>query len=87
MHTFSDPHLLSVIKEEVPSRPESDQGEEEMEVDSADDAEEDQKGGLKGNSTFTTLSTLSTLKPGKIFISLCVTIILYNTNLTVFCST
>lgn len=62
----TDPHPLAVIKEEVPSRPESDQGEEEMEVDSADDAEEDQKSSHKGNSTFNTLSTLSTLRPGEI---------------------
>lgn len=54
---------MPVIKEEVPSRPESDQGEEEMEVDSADEAEDDVKSGPR-SSTFNTLSTLSTLRPG-----------------------
>ncbi|KAK7926172.1 hypothetical protein WMY93_008482 [Mugilogobius chulae] len=61
----TEPHSVPVIKEEIPSRPESDQGEEEMEVDSADDAEEDVKSGPR-SSTFNTLSTLSTLRPGEI---------------------
>uniref|UniRef100_A0A3B3ZWX5 Uncharacterized protein n=1 Tax=Periophthalmus magnuspinnatus TaxID=409849 RepID=A0A3B3ZWX5_9GOBI len=61
-------HPVVVIKEEVSSRPESDQGEEEMEVDSADEAEDDAKSGPKSSTagTFNTLSTLSTLRPGEI---------------------
>ncbi|XP_033833749.1 PAX3- and PAX7-binding protein 1 [Periophthalmus magnuspinnatus] len=64
----SEAHPVVVIKEEVSSRPESDQGEEEMEVDSADEAEDDAKSGPKSSTagTFNTLSTLSTLRPGEI---------------------
>ncbi|XP_072302194.1 PAX3- and PAX7-binding protein 1 isoform X2 [Eucyclogobius newberryi] len=63
----SEAHPVAVIKEEVSSRPESDHGEEEMEVDSADDAENVKS--VPRNSTtgsFNTPSTLSTLKPGEI---------------------
>ncbi|KAJ0061584.1 hypothetical protein NL108_005686, partial [Boleophthalmus pectinirostris] len=64
----SEAHPVAVIKEEVSSRPESDQGEEEMEVDSADDVEDDVKSGPRSSTagTFNTLSTLSTLRPGEI---------------------
>ncbi|XP_029303358.1 LOW QUALITY PROTEIN: PAX3- and PAX7-binding protein 1 [Cottoperca gobio] len=65
------------IKEEVTSRAGSDQGEEEMEVDSADDQQEEVKsqgGHPQGQvsrsnhsvSTFNTLSSLGSLKPGEI---------------------
>ncbi|XP_018546800.1 PAX3- and PAX7-binding protein 1 [Lates calcarifer] len=65
------------IKEEVTSRAGSEQGEEEMEVDSADEQEEEAKsqGGQahsqvsKSNNTgtnFNTLSSLGSLRPGEI---------------------
>lgn len=65
------------IKEEANSRAGSEQGEEEMEVDSADDQEEDvrSQGGhvdsqvSKSNNTgasFNTLSSLGNLRPGEI---------------------
>lgn len=71
----TDTPLISVFKEEASSRADSEQGEEEMEVDSAEDPEEDLKSGSlhsqvsKSNNpagTFNTLSSLSTLKPGEI---------------------
>ncbi|TDH04877.1 hypothetical protein EPR50_G00137910 [Perca flavescens] len=71
------PQPVASIKEEVTSRAGSEQGEEEMEVDSADEQEEDAKsqGGQtqgqvsKSNNTaatFNTLSSLSSLRPGEI---------------------
>ncbi|XP_042355020.1 PAX3- and PAX7-binding protein 1 [Plectropomus leopardus] len=65
------------IKEEVISRAGSEQGEEEMEVDSADEQAEDTKsqGGQgqgqvsrsnNAGATFNTLSSLSSLRPGEI---------------------
>ncbi|XP_056140649.1 PAX3- and PAX7-binding protein 1 isoform X2 [Lampris incognitus] len=69
--------LAVVIKEEASSRAGSEQGEEEMEVDSADDQEEEQRGhgvqahgqACKGNNTagtFNSVSSLSSLRPGEI---------------------
>lgn len=62
------------IKEEVTSRAGSEQGEEEMEVDSADEQDEEARGqGGQSQSqvsrsntgaTFNTLSSLGSLKPG-----------------------
>lgn len=63
------------IKEEVTSRAGSEQGEEEMEVDSADEQEDEVKsqGGQAHSqvsrsnhtgATFNTLSSLSSLRPG-----------------------
>ena len=63
------------IKEEVASRAGSEQGEEEMEVDSADEQEEEAKGqsrqassqvskSTNAGETFNTLSSLGSLKPG-----------------------
>lgn len=59
------------IKEEITSRAGSEQGEEEMEVDSADEQDNEAKGQggqvSKGNNTgasFNTLSSLSSLRPG-----------------------
>ncbi|KAA8586923.1 PAX3- and PAX7-binding protein 1 [Etheostoma spectabile] len=71
------PQPVVSIKEEVTSRAGSEQGEEEMEVDSVDEQEEDAKsqGGQtqgqvsKSNNTaatFNTLSSLSSLRPGEI---------------------
>ncbi|KAM4620751.1 PAX3- and PAX7-binding protein 1 [Polymixia lowei] len=69
---------MAVIKEEPRSRAGSEQGEEEMEVDSADDQEEEQRsqGGQahsqaskSSNSvagTFNALSSLTSLRPGEI---------------------
>uniref|UniRef100_A0A671VLB8 PAX3 and PAX7 binding protein 1 n=1 Tax=Sparus aurata TaxID=8175 RepID=A0A671VLB8_SPAAU len=55
------------IKEEVASRAGSEQGEEEMEVDSADEQEEEAKGqSSQASTTFNTLSSLGSLKPGEI---------------------
>ncbi|XP_026227191.1 PAX3- and PAX7-binding protein 1 [Anabas testudineus] len=65
------------IKEEVTSRAGSEQGEEEMEVDSADEQEDEVKsqGGQAHSqvsrsnhtgATFNTLSSLSSLRPGEI---------------------
>lgn len=69
------PQPLVAIKEEVTSRAGSEQGEEEMEVDSADEQEEETKsqGGQahsqvsRSNNTggtFNTLSSLGSLRPG-----------------------
>lgn len=65
---------MVAIKEEVTSKTGSDQGEEEMEVDSADEKEEEarREGGQapsqtsKNNTgmTFNTLSSLGSLRPG-----------------------
>ncbi|XP_034745951.1 PAX3- and PAX7-binding protein 1 [Etheostoma cragini] len=71
------PQPVVSIKEEVTSRAGSEQGEEEMEVDSGDEQEEDGKSqGVqtqgqvsKSNNpaaTFNTLSSLSSLRPGEI---------------------
>ncbi|XP_053186975.1 PAX3- and PAX7-binding protein 1 [Scomber japonicus] len=71
------PQPLVAIKEEVNSRAGSEQGEEEMEVDSADEQEEEAKsqGGQAHSqvsrsnntgATFNTLSSLSSLRPGEI---------------------
>ncbi|KAM7374384.1 hypothetical protein PAMP_007042 [Pampus punctatissimus] len=71
------PQPLVAIKEEVTSRAGSEQGEEEMEVDSADEQEEEAKsqGGQAHSqvskssntaATFNTLSSLSSLRPGEI---------------------
>lgn len=65
------------IKEEVTSRAGSEQGEEEMEVDSADEQEEEvrSQGGQAHShlsrsnntgATFNTLSSLGSLRPGNI---------------------
>lgn len=59
---------LVSIKEEIISRANSEQGEEEMEVDSADEQEgaarsQTSKAKSMGN-TFSTLSTLGSLRPG-----------------------
>ncbi|KAL3971045.1 ribosomal protein S6 kinase alpha-5 [Sarotherodon galilaeus] len=73
----SDAPTQLAVKEEVISRASSEQGEEEMEVESADEQEEDarsQSGQTnsqvsRSNSTgatFNTLSTLGSLKPGEI---------------------
>ncbi|XP_006800120.1 PAX3- and PAX7-binding protein 1 [Neolamprologus brichardi] len=73
----SDAPTQPAVKEEVISRASSEQGEEEMEVESADEQEEDarsQSGQTnsqmsKSNSTgatFNTLSTLGSLRPGEI---------------------
>ena len=70
------PFQLAVsIKEEVTSRAGSEQGEEEMEVDSTDEQQEEAKSHVaqaqsqvsRSNittSSFNTLSSLSSLKPG-----------------------
>ncbi|CAN9501364.1 unnamed protein product [Ophioblennius macclurei] len=78
---FSKPEIKSdgplqpvvTIKEEVTSKAGSDQGEEEMEVDSNEEQDEDAKGHgtqpARSNSsgtTFNTLSSLSSLRPGEI---------------------
>lgn len=62
---------LAAIKEEVISRANSEQGEEEMEVDSANEQDEETRGGKisrtkNTGSTFSTLSSLGSLKPGNI---------------------
>ncbi|XP_031609976.2 PAX3- and PAX7-binding protein 1 [Oreochromis aureus] len=73
----SDAPTQLAVKEEVISRASSEQGEEEMEVESADEQEEDarsQSGQTnsqvsRSNSTgatFNTLSTLGSLRPGEI---------------------
>lgn len=73
----SDAPTQPAVKEEVISRASSEQGEEEMEVESADEQEEDarsQSGQTnsqvsRSNSTgatFNTLSTLGSLRPGEI---------------------
>uniref|UniRef100_UPI0037E9B37D PAX3- and PAX7-binding protein 1 n=1 Tax=Semicossyphus pulcher TaxID=241346 RepID=UPI0037E9B37D len=65
------------IKEEVTSRAGSEQGEEEMEVDSADEQEEEARGqggqahgqvskSNNAGASFNTLSSLGSLKPGEI---------------------
>ncbi|KAM9331598.1 PAX3- and PAX7-binding protein 1 [Pholidichthys leucotaenia] len=66
----------AVVKEEVISRAGSEQGEEEMEVDSADEQDDVRSQssqtpsqGSKGNNaeaSFNTLSSLSSLRPGEI---------------------
>lgn len=67
--------LAVAIKEEVTSRAGSEQGEEEMEVDSADEQEEEMRsqGGQAHSqvsrsnntgATFNTLSSLGSLRPG-----------------------
>lgn len=72
---FLDAPAQPAVKEEVISRASSEQGEEEMEVESADEQEEDarsQSGQTnsqvsRSNSTgatFNTLSTLGSLRPG-----------------------
>lgn len=72
---FLDAPTQPAVKEEVISRASSEQGEEEMEVESADEQEEDarsQSGQTnsqvsRSNSTgatFNTLSTLGSLRPG-----------------------
>lgn len=69
------PQPAVAIKEEVMSRAGSEQGEEEMEVDSADEQEEESRGQggparsqvSKSNNTgatFNTLSSLGSLRPG-----------------------
>lgn len=71
------PQPAVAIKEEVTSRAGSEQGEEEMEVDSADEQEEESRGQggparsqvSKSNNTgatFNTLSSLGSLRPGEI---------------------
>lgn len=65
---------MVAIKEEVTSKAGSDQGEEEMEVDSAEEQEEEarsqggqaQSQNSKNNTgmTFNTLSSLGSLRPG-----------------------
>ncbi|XP_039889085.1 PAX3- and PAX7-binding protein 1 [Simochromis diagramma] len=73
----SDAPTQPAVKEEVISRASSEQGEEEMEVESADEQEEDAKSQSgqtnsqvsRSNSTgatFNTLSTLGSLRPGEI---------------------
>lgn len=67
-------HPAVSIKEELPFRASSDQGEEEMEVDSADDQEEEARnqGGQtqsqmsksKTGATFNTFSSFGSLRPG-----------------------
>ncbi|CAJ1063923.1 PAX3- and PAX7-binding protein 1 [Xyrichtys novacula] len=58
------------IKEEVTSRAGSEQGEEEMEVDSADEQEEEPKSQVSkstnAGASFNTLSSLGSLRPGEI---------------------
>lgn len=76
LHPFSLDALFQpavAIKEEVTSRAGSEQGEEEMEVDSADEQEEEAKnqGGQVSKSndtgaTFNTLSSLGSLRPGNV---------------------
>ncbi|XP_022618506.1 PAX3- and PAX7-binding protein 1 [Seriola dumerili] len=69
--------LPVAIKEEVTSRAGSEQGEEEMEVDSADEQEEEARGqggqaqgqvskSNNAGANFNTLSSLGSLKPGEI---------------------
>lgn len=70
----ASPQPAVAIKEEVASKGSSDQGEEEMEVDSADDHDTEAKaqGGRAQSRTtrkdngaaFNTLSSLSSLRPG-----------------------
>ncbi|XP_044077799.1 PAX3- and PAX7-binding protein 1 [Siniperca chuatsi] len=71
------PQSAVAIKEEVTSTAGSEQGEEEMEVDSADEQEEEARGqgGLAHSqvskskntgATFNTLSSLGSLRPGEI---------------------
>lgn len=70
----ASPQPAVAIKEEAASKGSSDQGEEEMEVDSADDhdAEARAQGGRAQSRTsrkdngaaFNTLSSLSSLRPG-----------------------
>lgn len=73
----SDAPTQPAVKEEVISRASSEQGEEEMEVESADEQEEDARSQSvqinsqvsRSNSTgatFNTLSTLGSLRPGEI---------------------
>uniref|UniRef100_A0A1A7X464 PAX3 and PAX7 binding protein 1 n=1 Tax=Iconisemion striatum TaxID=60296 RepID=A0A1A7X464_9TELE len=61
-------HPVATIKEEVLSRANSEQGEEEMEVESADEQDEQARSQAKGKNagTFNTLSSLGSLKPGEI---------------------
>ncbi|XP_029029774.1 PAX3- and PAX7-binding protein 1 [Betta splendens] len=70
-------HPAISIKEELTSRPGSERGEEEMEVESADEQEEEGKGqggqahsqlsrSNNAGATFNTLSSLGSLKPGEI---------------------
>ncbi len=70
------PHPAVAVKEEVTSRAGSEQGEEEMEVDSADEQQEEETRSQSGQidsqasksnntgATFNTLSSLGNLKPG-----------------------
>ncbi|XP_047463778.1 PAX3- and PAX7-binding protein 1 [Mugil cephalus] len=71
------PHLAGAIKEEITSGTCSEQGEEEMEVDSTDEQDDEARGqggqahgqvskGNVGASSFNTLSSLGSLKPGEI---------------------
>ncbi|XP_068456764.1 PAX3- and PAX7-binding protein 1 isoform X2 [Clinocottus analis] len=73
----AQPQFVVAIKEEVTSRAGSEQGEEEMEVDSTDDPEEEAKSqagqaqgqASRSNNTgasFNTLSSLTSLRPGEI---------------------
>lgn len=66
------------VKDEAPCKVGSDQGEEEMEVDSAEEHEEEaarnqgsqtqgQINKSKSVATFNTLSSLSSLRPGILF--------------------
>ncbi|KAM4727218.1 LOW QUALITY PROTEIN: PAX3- and PAX7-binding protein 1 [Anableps anableps] len=67
------PQPVFALKEEVISRASSEQGEEEMEVESADEQDEEAKAqggqlsrGRNMGSSFNTLSSLTSLKPGEI---------------------
>ncbi|XP_076024220.1 PAX3- and PAX7-binding protein 1 isoform X2 [Genypterus blacodes] len=69
------PQPVVSVKEEVTSRGGSEQGEDEMEVDSTGEPEDQESKGQSGQtqaaknhstSTFNTLSSLSTLRPGEI---------------------
>ncbi|XP_070773284.1 PAX3- and PAX7-binding protein 1 [Enoplosus armatus] len=73
----SPPQPVVAIKEEITSRAGSEQGEEEMEVDSADEQDEEARsqGGQthtqvsrsnNTGATFNTLSSLGSLRPGEI---------------------
>ncbi|MEQ2170938.1 hypothetical protein GOODEAATRI_005472, partial [Goodea atripinnis] len=67
----AQPQAVFTVKEEVISKASSEQGEEEMEVESADEKDEEAKaqGGQQSKgrnigTSFNTLSSLTTLKPG-----------------------
>ncbi|MED6292851.1 hypothetical protein CHARACLAT_004921 [Characodon lateralis] len=69
----AQPQAVFTVKEEVISRASSEQGEEEMEVESADEKDEEAKAqggqlskGRNIGASFNTLSSLTTLKPGEI---------------------